>query len=88
MLLKRGKEKNLSRAVKYCSCCSKDKTKPVKLFNMPLLKLASVFMLHGRIKALLVNSMTSLCVLVVIGALKLSWKFMTLKDIKTGGFFS
>ena len=30
-------------AVEYCSCQSKDETKPVKLFNMPLLKLASVF---------------------------------------------
>lgn len=40
--LKSGKEKkHWRRAEKYCSCCSKDVTKPVKLFNMPLLKLAA-----------------------------------------------
>lgn len=58
------KKTDWNRAVKYCSCSSKDVTKPVKLFNMPLLKLASLFVFHRCIKAFVVSSM-SFCVLLM-----------------------
>lgn len=76
---KRRKRKKMEQSSKVLFLLLKGSNKPVKLFNMPLLKLASVLMLHRCKKTFLLNSVAGLCVLNRVATVNLSWKFKIMK---------